>query len=41
MEVGETVSSLDFVDSQFHFSERVVLVLLEIGERDFKYPALE
>jgi hypothetical protein len=41
VEVGQAVLALDFVDSEFDLAERMVLVLLQIGERDFEYAALE
>lgn len=41
VEVGQAVLALDFVDPQLDFAERMVLVLLEIGERNLEYAALE
>lgn len=41
VEVGQAVLALDLVDAELDLAERVVLVLLEIGERDLEYPALE
>jgi len=41
VEVGQAVLSLDLVDAQLDLAESVVLILLEIGERDLEYPALE
>jgi hypothetical protein len=41
VEVGQAVLALDLIDTELDLAERVVLVLLEIGERDLEYPALE
>ena len=41
VEVGQAVLALDLVDAELDLAESVVLVLLEIGERDLEYPALE
>jgi hypothetical protein len=41
VEVGQAVLSLDLVDAELDLAERVVLILLEVGERDLEYPALE
>lgn len=41
VEVGQAVLALDFVDSELDLAERVVLILLEIGERDLEDAALE
>ena len=41
MEVGQAVLALDLVDAELDLAERVVLILLEIGERDLEYPSLE
>jgi hypothetical protein len=41
VEVGQAVLALDLVDPELDLAERVVLILLEIGERDLEYPALE
>jgi hypothetical protein len=41
VEVGQAVLALDLVDAELDLAERVVLILLEIGERDFEYPSLE
>jgi hypothetical protein len=41
VEVGQAVLALNLVDSELDLAESVVLILLQIGERDFKYPALE
>jgi hypothetical protein len=41
VEVGQAVLALDLVDTELDLAEGVVLVLLEIGERDLEYPALE
>lgn len=41
MKVGETVLALDLVNSQLDLTERMVLVLLEVGKGDLKDPALE
>jgi hypothetical protein len=35
VEVGETVLTLDFIDSEFDFAKGVVFVGLEVGEGDF------
>jgi len=41
VEVGQAVLALDLVDTELDLAERVVLVLLEIGERNLKDAALE
>ena len=41
MEVGQAVLALNLVDAELDLAERVVLILLEIGQRDLEYPALE
>lgn len=41
VEVGQAVLALDLVDSQADLAERVVLILLEIGERNLEDTALE
>lgn len=41
VEVGQAVLALDFVDSELDLAESVVLILLEIGKRNFEYPALQ
>jgi len=41
VEVGQAVLALDLVDAELDLAEGMVLVLLEIGERDLEYPALE
>jgi hypothetical protein len=41
VEVGQAVLALDLVDAKLDLAERVVLILLEIGERDLEYPALQ
>ena len=41
VEVGQAVLALDLVDAELDLAERVVLILLEIGERDLEYPSLE
>jgi hypothetical protein len=41
VEVGQAVLALDLVDTELDLAESVVLILLEIGERDLEYPALE
>jgi hypothetical protein len=41
VEVGQAVLALDLVDAELDLAERVVLILLQIGERDLEYPALE
>lgn len=41
VEVGQAVLALDLVDAELDLAESVVLVLLEIGERDLEYPALQ
>lgn len=38
MEIGQAILALDFVDSELDFSKRMILVFLEIGQRDLKYP---
>lgn len=41
VEVGQAVLALDLVDAELDLAESVVLVFLEIGQRDLEYPALE
>lgn len=41
MEVGKTVLSLNLVDSQLDLSERLLLILVEVGERKLKDSTLE
>lgn len=41
MEVGQAVLALDLVDPELDLAERVVLILLEIGEGDLEDTALE
>ena len=41
MEVGQAVLALDFIDSEFDLAERVLLIGLEIGERDLEDAALQ
>lgn len=41
MEVGEAVLALDLVDSQLDLAERVVLILLQVGQGDLDDTALQ
>jgi hypothetical protein len=41
VEVGQAVLALDLVDTKLDLAERVVLVILETGERNLEYPALQ
>jgi hypothetical protein len=41
VEVGQAVLALDLVDAELDLAEGVVLILLQVGERDLEYPALE
>jgi hypothetical protein len=41
MEVGEAVLSLDLVDAEFNLAERLILVLVEVTERDLNDATLE
>lgn len=41
MESGQAVLALDLVDAEADLSEGVVLILLEIGQRDLEDTALE
>jgi hypothetical protein len=41
VEIGQAVLALHLVDAELDLAERVVLILLEIGERDLEYPALQ
>lgn len=41
VEVGQAVLALDLVDAELDLAERVVLILLEIGERNLEYPSLQ
>ena len=41
MEVREAVLALNFVDAELDFAEGMVLVVLQISERDFEDAAFE
>ena len=41
MEVGQAVFALDLVYSELHLSEGMVLILLQIGQRDLDNSALQ
>ena len=41
MKVGEAVLALDLVYSQLNLAEGMILVLLQIGQRNLDDPALE
>jgi hypothetical protein len=41
VEVGKTILSLDLVDSQLDLSEGVILILLQIRQRNLKDSALQ
>lgn len=41
MEVGQAVLALDLVDTELDLAERVVLVLLEVGQGNLEDAALE
>lgn len=41
VEVGQAVLALDLVDAELNLAERVVLILLKVGERNLEYPALQ
>lgn len=41
VEVGQAALALNLVDSEANFAERVVLILLEIGERNFDNATLK
>lgn len=41
MEVGQAVLALDLVDAELDLAESVVLVLLEVGQRDLNDAALQ
>jgi hypothetical protein len=41
VEVGQAVLALDLVDAELDLAESVVLILLQVGERDLEYPALQ
>lgn len=41
VEVGQAVLALNLVDAELDLAEGVVLILLEIGERNLEYPSLE
>lgn len=41
MEVGQAVLALDLVDTEPDLAERVVLILLQIGQRDLEYSAFQ
>jgi hypothetical protein len=41
VEVGQAVLSLDFIDAELDLAEGVVLVVLEVGKRDFEDTSLQ
>ena len=41
VEVGQAVLALDLVDAEFDLAERVVLVLLQVGQRNLEDAALK
>lgn len=41
VEVGEAVLALNLIDTELDLAERVVLVLLEVGQRDLENSALQ
>lgn len=41
MEVGQAVLSLDLIDTELDLSERVVLILLEIGQGNLENSSLQ
>lgn len=41
VEIGQAVLALDLVDSELDLTERVVLILLQIGQRNFKDATLQ
>lgn len=41
VEVGEAVLALDLIDSQLDLTERVLLVLVQVSERDLEDTALQ
>ena len=41
MEIGQAVFALDFVDPKLDFPKCVILIFLQISERDFKDPSFE
>jgi hypothetical protein len=41
VEVGQAVLALNLVDSESDLAESVVLILLQIGQGDLEYPALQ
>ena len=41
MEVGQAVLALDLIDTELDLAERVVLILLEIGERNLEDASLQ
>lgn len=41
VEVGQAVLALDLVDTELDLAESVVLILLEVRERNLEYPALQ
>jgi hypothetical protein len=41
VEVGQAVLALDLIDAELDVAERLLLVLVEVGERQLKDPALQ
>jgi hypothetical protein len=41
MEVGQAVLALNLIDPESDLAERVVLILLQIGQGDLEYSALQ
>ena len=41
MEVGKTIFSLDFINSQLDLSEGMIFIVLEVGEGDFEDSAFQ
>lgn len=41
MKIGQAILALHLVDPELDLSERMVLVFLQIGQRDFKYSSLQ
>ena len=41
MEVGQAIFALHFVDPKLDLSKRMILVFLQISQRDLKYPSLQ
>ena len=41
MKISQAIFALHFVDPKLDFSESMILVFLQVGKRNFKYPPLQ